>query len=79
MINENAHEIFMNDAMEEEYLQECEINFIIQTKSNQNPKSQEKTMKENIKKMHVQRIIWKSHGKNSLPNLEVTLCWVFLV
>jgi hypothetical protein len=39
MINENAHEIFMNDAMEEEYLQECEINFIIQTKSNQNPKS----------------------------------------
>jgi hypothetical protein len=63
MINEKTCEIFMNDVMEEEYLQECEINFIIRTKNNQNPKNQEKTMK---KKLHVQRIIWKSHCRNSL-------------
>jgi hypothetical protein len=69
MINENACEMLMNDVMEEEYFQECEINFIIQTKR----------MKENIKNMHVQRTIWKSHGRNSHPNLVVTLCWVFLV
>jgi hypothetical protein len=35
MINENACEMFVNDVMEEEYFQECEINFISQTKSNQ--------------------------------------------
>jgi hypothetical protein len=41
MTNENACEIFRNDIMEKEYFQECEINFIIQTKSNQKSKSQE--------------------------------------
>jgi hypothetical protein len=25
-----------------------------------------KTMKENIKKLHAQRTVWKSHGRNSL-------------
>ncbi len=29
-------------------------------------------MKENIKRLHVQRTIWKSNGRNSL-------CWVFCV
>lgn len=48
MTNENACEIFRNDVMEKEYFQECEINFIIQTKSNQKSKSQENIMKENI-------------------------------
>jgi len=27
MISENAFEVFRNDVMEEEYSQECEINF----------------------------------------------------
>ncbi len=29
-------------------------------------KSQERTMKENIRKLHTQKTIWKSHGKNSI-------------
>jgi len=32
MISENAFEVFRNDVMEEECLQECEINFSLQTK-----------------------------------------------
>jgi hypothetical protein len=32
----------MNDVVEEECLQKCEINLIIQIESNQNPKSKKK-------------------------------------
>jgi hypothetical protein len=42
-----------------------------QIKSNQDLEIEGKTMKENIKNLHVQRTMWKSHGKNSL-------CWVFV-
>jgi hypothetical protein len=70
MMNENTTKLCMNDVMEEKCLQECEINPNFQTKSSQNPKNEEQTMKENKRKLHVQRKIWKAHDKNSL-------CWVF--
>jgi hypothetical protein len=57
MISENTCEAFMNDEMEE-----YEINPSFQTKSSQKLQSEEKTMKINIKKLHVQRTMWKSHG-----------------
>ncbi len=72
MMNENTCEMFMNDVMEEACLQECEINPSFRTKSSQNPKNEKQTMKENRKKLHVQKSIWKAHDKNSL-------CWVFFV
>ncbi len=59
MISENAFEVFKNDVMEEECLQECKINSRLQTKYNQNQESEKKTMKENIR-LHAQRMIWKS-------------------
>jgi hypothetical protein len=40
MINENAFEVFKRDVMEGECLQECEINFRLQTKYNQNLESE---------------------------------------
>jgi hypothetical protein len=40
VISENSCEAFMNDVMEEECLQECEINLGLQTKINKNSKSQ---------------------------------------
>jgi hypothetical protein len=40
MINENAFEVFKNEVMEEECLQECEINSRVQTVHNQNPESE---------------------------------------
>lgn len=70
MINENIFEMFMNDVMEEKCLQVYEII----------PKFKQKvakiqkfkwTMKENIRKLHVQKTIWKLHSSNSL-------CWAFL-
>jgi hypothetical protein len=51
-------------------LQEYEIIPNIQMESSQNPKIQERTMKEKIRKLHVQKTIWKSQSSNSL-------CWVF--
>jgi hypothetical protein len=43
----------------------------IQIESSQNPKIQGRTMKENIRKLFVQKTIWKLHSNNSL-------CWAFL-
>jgi len=43
MISENAFEVFKNDVMEEECLQECEINSRLQTKYNQNLENEKKT------------------------------------
>jgi len=60
----------MNDVMKEECMQECEINHSFQTKSSQNQKNEKQIMKENRKKLHVQKTIWKTHDKKSL-------CWVF--
>jgi hypothetical protein len=39
MISKNAFEVFKNNVMEEEFLQECEINSRLQTKYNQNLES----------------------------------------
>jgi hypothetical protein len=39
VISENTCEAFMNDVMEEECLQECEINLGLQTKIIKNSKS----------------------------------------
>jgi hypothetical protein len=61
MINENACEIFRNDVMEEKYFQECEINFIIQTKSSQKSKKSRKNNERKYQKF--------ACSKN---NLEVT-------
>jgi len=65
VINENTCEAFMNDVMEE-----YEINPNLQTKISQNLQNEKKTMKMNIKRLHVQRIMWKSHG-------IICLCCVF--
>ncbi len=42
MITKNTCEMFMNDVMEEECVQECEINLSLQTKSSQNLKTKKK-------------------------------------
>jgi hypothetical protein len=43
----------------------------VQLKTNRNPKNgNEEIMKPNLKKIHVQRKIWKPHGKTSF-------CWIF--
>jgi len=42
MISENAFEVFKNDVLEEKCLQECEINFKLQTKYNQILESEQK-------------------------------------
>ncbi len=60
VISENSCEAFMNDVMEEECLQECEINLGLQTKINKKSKSQ----KIKIKK-HKKTVCLKN-------NLEVT-------
>ncbi len=57
MTSENTCEAFMNDVMEEH-----EINPSLQTESSQNLQNEKKTMKKNIKKLHVQRTMWKPHG-----------------
>jgi hypothetical protein len=72
MMNENTCEMFMNDVMEEECLQECEINLSFQTKCSQNPKNEKTNNERKFKKLHVQKTIWKAYDKNSL-------CWVFFV
>jgi hypothetical protein len=51
--------------------EEYEINLGLRIESNQNLEMKRKTMKENIRKLQVQRTMWKSHNINSL-------CWVFL-
>ncbi len=71
MISENTCQVFMNDVMEEKSLQGCEINPNLQIENKQNPRSQEKINERKHKKLHVQKIIWKSHGRNYLR-------WVFL-
>jgi len=58
----------MNDVVLEDGFKE---NPSVQTKTSRNPKNgSEKIMKENLKKLHAQRKIWKPHGKTSL-------CWNF--
>jgi hypothetical protein len=54
----------MNDEIMEE-------NVSVQTRTNMNPKNErEKQMKINLKKLHAQRKIWRSH-------VRLSLCWSF--
>ncbi len=62
MISENACEVFMNDVMEKEY----EINPGLQIESNQNLENEKKTMKENIRKLQVERTMRKLDSINLL-------------
>ncbi len=68
MICKNTCEVFKNDVMEEEY----EINPGLQTESSQNLENEKKTMKENIRKLQVERTMWKSNSINLLR--RVFLC-----
>jgi len=72
MISKNTCQVFMNDVMEEKSLQGCEINPNLQIENKQNPRSQEKINEKKHKKLHAQKIIWKSRGKNYLH-------WVFFL
>jgi hypothetical protein len=63
MIHENTCGMFMNDVTEGEY--KINPNFQIE-KQPKPPKNEEKTMKRNIRKSHVQKTMWKSDGRNSL-------------
>ncbi len=56
----------MNDVMEVEY----EINFGLQIESRQNLKNEKKTMEENVRKLQVERTMWKSQSINFLR-------WIF--
>ncbi len=66
--NDETIEICMNDVVLKNRFEE---NPSVQTKTSRNPKSgSEKIMKENLKKMHVQRKTWKLHAR-------ISLCWSF--
>jgi len=57
-------EICMNDVVLENRFEE---NPSFQTKTSRNLQNgNEKIMKENLKKLHAQRKIWKPHGRTSL-------------
>jgi hypothetical protein len=58
----------MNDVVLEDWFEE---NPSVQAKTIGNPKNgNDKIMKENLKKLHIQTKIWKPHGRTSL-------CWNF--
>ncbi len=42
----------------------------VQRKGNINPKNNEEKMKENLRKLHAERLFWKPNSKN-------VLCWAF--
>jgi hypothetical protein len=57
----------MNEIkMEDEPLQEPKENASVQTKGSKNPKANEQKVKENLKKLHAQRLFWKLNNKNVL-------------
>lgn len=60
----------MNDIITKEI---SKNNPDLQTKLNANKKNEEKIMKANLKKLHVQRKIWKLHSK-FLLHLSFFLC-----
>jgi len=75
--NENTCDILMNEVrMEDELLLELqeneslEENESFQTEGNRNLRMNEEKMKENFKKLHVQRSFWKGNSRNAL-------CWAF--
>jgi hypothetical protein len=66
--NNETIEIYMNDLLLENKYEE---NPSVQIKTSRTPKTgSAKIMKENLKKLHFQKQIWKTHGKTSL-------CWTF--
>jgi hypothetical protein len=66
--NNEIIEICMNDVVLEDG---SEKNPSVQIETSRNPKNgSEKIMNENLKTLHVQRKIWKPHGRTSL-------CWSF--
>jgi hypothetical protein len=68
---ENTCDIFMNERrMEDKPLQELEENVNVQIIRNMNLENIEEKMKENLKRLHAQRLFWK-------PNNINALCWVF--
>jgi hypothetical protein len=59
--NNETIEICMNDLFLENKSKESPS---VQIETSRTPKNgSEKTIKENLKKIHVQRKIWKAHGK----------------
>jgi hypothetical protein len=51
--NEKTYVVFMNEVMmEDEPLQEFEKNVSVQRERNKNPKTHEKQIKTNLKKLH---------------------------
>jgi hypothetical protein len=61
----------MNDVrMEDELLLRLEENGSVQINGNRNPKTNEKKMKENSRKLHSQILFWE-------PNNINALCWEF--
>ncbi len=61
----------MNEVrMEDEPLIELEENGNVQIKGSKNLETNEDKMKENLKKLHAQRLFWKPNNRN-------VLCWAF--
>ncbi len=58
--------------MEDELLLELQENGSIQTKGSRNPNMNEKKIKDNLKKLHAQRSLWRTNNIN-------VLCWAFNV
>ncbi len=70
--NENTYDIFMNEVkMKDEPLQKPKENASVQREGSINLKIDEKIIKENLKKLHAQRLFWKLNSINAL-------CWAFL-
>jgi myosin-crossreactive antigen len=67
--NNETIETCMNDVV---FKNGYKVNPSVQIEMNKNAKKgSEKIMKENLKKLHAQKQIWKPHGRTSL-------CWKFL-
>jgi uncharacterized protein YuzE len=63
----------MNEIrMEDEPFIELEENGNVQIERSRNQKTNEEKMKENLKKLHAQRLFLKPNNKN-------VLCWPFIV
>jgi hypothetical protein len=56
--------------MEDEPLLTPEENGSVQIKRNKNPKTNEKKMKDNSRKLHAQILFWEANNENAL-------CWAF--
>jgi hypothetical protein len=65
--NEDGCEIIIDDVMEEEIIRDPSENHdSLQTNVNVNLERKHEMMKDNLKKLHVQRNKWKSHNRNAI-------------